>query len=158
MIELPVLVFEYIENDPIHGALVGRQPVGDRCHGDLRRSPVREPEHTGRDTAKRHTAKPFVPAQVQRVAVAVREVPLQFRSQAVLHDGPHDVDHLLRRKVIRVGQHRDRGRLFVIRSVTGPQLVHLPGALRSQLDSGERVDAVLYSYPNHTWRQHLLRP
>ena len=88
-------------------------------------------------------AQAVFPAQLQRIAIAARQILLELLRQRVFHDGADDVDHFLCRQVIGARQHRYGSGLLIIGAVPFPQRVHLPLAFRPELDPRKGVDAVV---------------
>ena len=73
------------------------------------------------------------------------QILLKIFCQSSFYDRSDDMDDLLCRKIISVRQHRNRCRLFIIRAVLCPELIHLTIALRPKLDAREGMDAVLHT-------------
>ena len=152
LINAPVPVAEYVENDPLHLARMGGDPF---CHGlnrNLGRPFFREAEHAGGDAAECHTSQVVFRTEVERIPVTVSQIVLQVRGKSVVHNRPNDVHDFFRRKIISVRQHRHCGRLLIIPPVAGTKRLHLLMAFGAQLDTRIGVNTVCDTLLNHTAR------
>jgi len=103
------------------------------------------------DAAKRNALYPVLFRQFQARPITGGEQFLIFLRQFPHDDRSYRMQDVFAWKIESRRDLRPAGRLLV------SLLLHKLRANVSQLDPRVGVDAVRYSYPNHTWRQHLLR-
>ena len=92
-----------VEDDQVHGHVVGEQELPDGIHRHLQRLVFRVAVDPGGDQRERHGLTPVGQGQLQRGAVGGdQQLPLPVA--AAPPDGTHGVDDELRRQTVALGE------------------------------------------------------
>ena len=128
------------------------KPASYRTHSDFRRLVLREMKNAGGNAAKRNRFQLITGGCGKNRPIAGSQPFLILPGEPPGHNRSNRMNHIARGKVI---SRRDlcRAGLFLMALRFHDLITRFP-----QFYTCHSVNHVLYSYPNHTWRQHLLWP